>query len=146
MSTELQSEAGGAAVEVLENDFAALLQKEFKPNTDAKKSRIEQAVQTLAAQALGDAKVIGDDIFLTIEGMIAALDRKLTEQINPIIHHPDFQQLESSWRGLNYLVMNTPTGKDLKIRVLNISKDETRKMLRPGSRASLNVFPDFRAG
>jgi type VI secretion system protein ImpC len=144
MSTELQSEAGGAAVEVLENDFAALLQKEFKPNTDAKKSRIEQAVQTLAAQALGDAKVIGDDIFLTIEGMIAALDRKLTEQINPIIHHPDFQQLESSWRGLNYLVMNTPTGKDLKIRVLNISKDETRKMLRQYKDAAWDQSPLFK--
>jgi type VI secretion system protein ImpC len=144
MSTELQSEAGGAAVEVLENDFAALLQKEFKPNTDAKKGRIEQAVQTLAQQALGDAKVIGDDIFLTIEGMIAALDRKLTEQINPIIHHPDFQQLESSWRGLNYLVMNTPTGKDLKIRVLNISKDETRKMLRQYKDAAWDQSPLFK--
>ena len=144
MATELQSESGGAAVEVLENDFAALLQKEFKPNTDAKKSRIEQAVQTLAQQALGDAQVIGDDIFLTIEGMIAALDRKLTEQINPIIHHPDFQQLESSWRGLNYLVMNTPTGKDLKIRVLNISKDETRKMLRQYKDAAWDQSPLFK--
>jgi len=144
MATELQSESGGAAVEVLENDFAALLQKEFKPNTDAKKSRIEQAVQTLAQQALGDAQVIGDDIFLTIEGMIAALDRKLTEQVNPIIHHPDFQQLESSWRGLNYLVMNTPTGKDLKIRVLNISKDETRKMLRQYKDAAWDQSPLFK--
>jgi type VI secretion system protein ImpC len=144
MATELQSESGGAAVEVLENDFAALLQKEFKPNTDAKKSRIEQAVQTLAQQAIGDANVIGDDVFLTIEGMIAALDRKLTEQVNPIIHHPDFQQLESSWRGLNYLVMNTPTGKDLKIRVLNISKDETRKMLRQYKDAAWDQSPLFK--
>ena len=140
----LQTEGGALGVETSESDFASLLQKEFKPNTDAKKSRIEQAVQTLAQQALADSQVIGDDIYLTIEGMISALDRKMTEQINQIIHHPDFQQLESAWRGLNYLVMNTSTGKDLKIRVLNISKDETRKMLRQYKDAAWDQSPLFK--
>jgi type VI secretion system protein ImpC len=144
MANELQSGAAAGAVETLESDFASLLQKEFKPNTDEKKSRIEQAVQTLAQQALGDASVISDDIYLTLEGMIAALDRKLSEQVNQVIHHPDFQQLESAWRGLNYLVMNTSTGKDLKIRVLNISKDETRKMLRQYKDAAWDQSPLFK--
>ena len=141
---DLQTQGGVAALETTESDFASLLQKEFKPNTDAKKSRIEQAVQTLAQQALSDTKIIGDDIYLTIEGMISALDRKMSEQINKVIHHPDFQQLESAWRGLNYLVMNTSTGKDLKIRVLNISKDETRKMLRQYKDAAWDQSPLFK--
>src|ERR1700761_6246000 len=144
MANELQSESALSAVETQESDFASLLQKEFKPNTDAKKSRIEQAVQTLAQQALSDANVISDDIYLTIEGMIGAIDRKLTEQVNVIIHHPDFQQLESAWRGLNYLVMNTSTGKDLKIRVMNISKDETRKMFRQYKDAAWDQSPLFK--
>ena len=110
MAQELQSAGDLATLETTGDDFAALLQKEFKPNTDQKKSRIEQAVQTLAQQALADAQVISDDVFLTVEGMIAAIDRKLSEQVNKIIHHPEFQKLESAWRGLNYLVMNTPTG------------------------------------
>ena len=141
---ELQSQTAAGAVETLDSDFASLLQKEFKPNTDAKKSRIEQAVQTLAQQALGDASVISNDVYLTLEGMIAAIDRKLSEQVNQIIHHPDFQQLESAWRGVNYLVMNTSTGKDLKIRVLNIAKDETRKMLRQYKDAAWDQSPLFK--
>ncbi|MDB5437869.1 MAG: EvpB family type secretion protein [Caulobacteraceae bacterium] len=144
MATELQTEGAAGATETMESDFASLLQKEFKPNTEAKKSRIEQAVQTLAQQALGDSKVIGDDIYLTIEGMIAAIDKKLTEQVNEIIHNDEFQKLESAWRGLNYLVMNTSTGKDLKIRVLNISKDETRKMLRQYKDAAWDQSPLFK--
>ena len=140
----LQTEKAGVALETSEDDFAALLNKEFKPNTDQKKSRIEQAVQTLAQQALSDANIIGEDIYMTIEGMISALDRKMSEQINKIIHHPEFQQLESAWRGLSYLVMNTSTGKDLKIRVLNISKDETRKMLRQYKDAAWDQSPLFK--
>src|ERR1700761_4137689 len=144
MATDVQAESAVGAVETQESDFAALLQKEFKPNTEAKKSRIEQAVQTLAQQALADANIISDDIYLTIEGMISAIDRPVTAPVNEIIHNPEFQALESAWRGLNYLVMNTSTGKDLKIRVLNISKDETRKMLRQYKDAAWDQSPLFK--
>lgn len=143
--TDLQTQARGQEAGAVDaDDFAALLQREFKPNTDTKKTRIEQAVQTLAQQALADGSIIGTDVFTTMDAMRAAIDRKLTEQVNAIIHHPDFQALESAWRGLNYLVMNTPTGKDLKIRVLNISKDETRKMLRQYRDAAWDQSPLFK--
>ncbi|MGH7025063.1 MAG: type VI secretion system contractile sheath large subunit, partial [Caulobacteraceae bacterium] len=104
----------------------------------------EQAVQTLAQQALADAKIIGDDVFTTVDAMRAALDRKLSEQVNLIIHNPEYQQLESAWRGLWYLVGNTATGKDLKIRVMNISKDETRKMFRQFRDTAWDQSPLFK--
>jgi type VI secretion system protein ImpC len=126
------------------DDFSALLQKEFKPNDDTRKGRIEEAVQTLAQQALADAAVIGEDVFSTVDAMRAALDRKLSEQINHIIHHPDFQKLESAWRGLHYLVTNTSTGKDLKIRVLNIAKEECRKTFRQYRDAAWDQSPLFK--
>jgi len=135
---EAQSEA------VALDDFTALLQREFKPNDDARRGRIEEAVQTLAQQALADAAVIGEDVFSTVDAMRAALDRKLSEQINLIIHHPDFQRLESAWRGIHYLVMNTSTGKDLKIRVLNIGKEECRKMFRQYRDAAWDQSPLFK--
>ena len=144
MAEVLQERSGGAAEAVALDDFSALLKKEFKPTNDARKSRIEQAVQTLAQQALADSKVIGDDVFTTVDAMRAAIDRTLTEQVNAILHHPDFQQLESAWRGLWYLVGNTATGKDLKIRVLNISKDETRKMLRQFRDSAWDQSPLFK--
>ncbi len=135
-------DAQGEAIQY--DDFSMLLQKEFKPNDDARATRIENAVQTLAQQALSDTAMIGDDVFATMDAMRAALDRKLSEQVNLILHHPDFQQLESAWRGLNYLVFNTSTGKDLKIRVLNIGKDECRKMFKQYKDAAWDQSPLFK--
>jgi len=141
-----QLQPGAAATETAyaPDDFAALLQKEFKPQDEAKASRIESAVQTLAQQALADSNVVGADVFATVDAMRAALDRKLTEQVNAIIHHEDFQKLESAWRGLNYLVMNTSTGPQLKIRVMNVAKEETRKMFRQYSGPAWDQSPLFK--
>jgi type VI secretion system protein ImpC len=68
--------------------------------------------------------------------MIARLDEKLTKQVNAIMHAPEFQQLESAWRGLHYLVYNSETDATLKIRVMNVSKRELYQTLRlfPGAR------------
>jgi len=118
----------GAAVEVTE--FDTLLRKEFKPKTDEAKEAVERAVRTLAEQALAQTKLIGSDTIKSIEAIIAQLDKKLTEQINLILHHPDFQKLEGAWRGLSYLVNNTETDEMLKIRVFNISKNELGKTLK----------------
>jgi type VI secretion system protein ImpC len=145
MATEkAQTEGQATETEFAPDDFAALLRKEFKPATDERANRIEQAVQTLAQQVLADASVLSDDAFSTMDALRAAIDRKLTEQVNKIIHHPDFMALESAWRGLSYLVMNTSTGKDLKIRVLNIGKDETRKMFRQYRDAAWDQSPLFK--
>ncbi len=142
MATAAAPDAQGEPIQY--DDFTMLLQKEFKPNDDARANRIENAVQTLAQQALADAAVIGDDVFATMDAMRAALDRKLSEQVNQILHHAEFQQLESAWRGLNYLVFNTSTGKDLKIRVLNIGKDECRKMFKQYKDAAWDQSPLFK--
>jgi type VI secretion system protein ImpC len=144
MATVQDQSAGAQPQAFALDDFEALLQKEFKPNDDTRKNRIEEAVRTLAQQALSDAAVIGDDVFSTVDAMRAALDRKLSEQVNLVIHNSEFQKLESAWRGLHYLVMNTSTGKDLKIRVLNISKEETRKMLRQYRDAAWDQSPLFK--
>lgn len=145
MAQALQQSTGqSAGGEIAFDEFSQLLQREFKPADDARKSRIEQAVQTLAVQALGNAQTLGGDVFATVDAMRAALDRKLTEQINQIIHQPEFQKLESAWRGLHYLVMNTATGKDMKIRVMNMSKEECRKMFRQFRDAAWDQSPLFK--
>ncbi len=142
---ELESQGSALAGVTLEgNDFAALLKKEFKPKTAEAKSAVEQAVQTLAQQALADTNIIGSDAIKTIEGMIAALDKKLTEQVNRIIHHEDFQKLESAWRGLHYLVNNTETDEQLKIRVLNVSKQDLGKTLKRFKGTAWDQSPLFK--
>src|SRR5215216_3398096 len=118
--SQQDAQAEGGALEVTE--FDSLLRKEFKPKTDEAKEAVERAVRTLAEQALSQTRLIGADVVKSIEAIIAQLDLKLTEQINQILHHDDFQKLEGAWRGLHYLVSNTETDEMLKIRVLNINK------------------------
>ena len=136
--------AGQAAAEVTVDDFSSLLQKEFKPRTDEAKSRVESAVRTLAEQALAGSNLMPGDVIGTIESMISALDRKLTEQVNQIIHHEDFKALESAWRGLHYTVMNSETSTDLKIKVMNVSKDELRRMFSSYRGAAWDQSPLFK--
>ncbi|MFP4044332.1 MAG: type VI secretion system contractile sheath large subunit [Rhodosalinus sp.] len=132
-----QTEAG-------ESDFESLLQKEFRPRTDTARTAVESAVKTLAQQALENASLISEDVLHSIEAMKAEIDRKLSEQINQIIHHEEFQQLESAWRGLHHLVNNTETDEMLKIRVMNISKKELHKTLRKFKGAAWDQSPIFK--
>ncbi len=112
------------------SDFAALLQREFKPRSDHAKEAVQTAVHTLAQQALANTALVSSDAMSSIRAVMEAIDAKLTEQINLIIHDESFQQLESAWRGLHYLVNNTETDETLKIKVLNVSKKELSKSLR----------------
>jgi type VI secretion system protein ImpC len=142
---EMEKQGSALAGVTLEgNDFAALLKKEFKPKTDEAKSAVEQAVQTLAQQALANVSLRSTDAVRTIEAMIAALDKRLTEQVNKIIHHEDFQKLESAWRGLHYLVNNTETDEQLKIRVMNVSKQELGKTLKRFKGTAWDQSPLFK--
>src|SRR6201988_840274 len=127
------------------NDFDSLLRKEFQPKTDEAKEAVEQAVRTLAEQALSQTKLISTDVVKSIEAIIAQLDKKLTEQINQILHHEDFQKLEGAWRGLHHLVNNTETDEMLKIRLMNISKSELGKTLKRYKGTAWDQSPIFKA-
>ena len=125
-------------------DFASLLNKEFKPKSDEAKSAVESAVLTLAQQALANTKLIGSDVVVSIEAMIAEIDKKMSDQVNAILHHAEYQQLESAWRGLHYLVNNTETDEMLKIKVFNISKNELGKTLKRYKGTAWDQSPIFK--
>ena len=128
----------------VEDDFEKLLQKEFKPKTDDAKDAVSQAVSTLAEQALQNSVTISNDAYQTIEAMIAEIDRKLSEQINQIIHHEEFQKLEGSWRGLKHLVNNTETDNLLKIKFLPISKKEVSRSIKRFKGVAWDQSPLFK--
>ena len=141
---DTQASAALASVQFEGNDLASLLQKEFKPKSEDAKSAVEVAVQTLAQQALAQTQLISTDVVASIEAMIAAIDKKLSEQINQILHHEDFQKLEGAWRGLHYMVNNTETDEQLKIRVMNVSKLELGKTLKRYKGTSWDQSPIFK--
>ena len=142
--TQAQNEAQASGLALEGNEFESLLRQEFKPKTDEARSAVESAVRTLAEQALAQTTLIGSDVVKSIESIIAALDQKLTEQINLIMHHEDFQKLEGAWRGLHYLVNNTETDEMLKIRVMNISKNELGKTLKRYKGTAWDQSPLFK--
>jgi len=141
---EAKTEQQGAAGVVEADALSELLTKEFKPKTDRARAEIENAVQTLAEQALRETAVISDDVISTIKALIAEIDKKMSDQINVIMHNERFQQLESAWRGLDHLVSNTETSEMLKIRVMNISKKELGKTLKKYKGAAWDQSPVFK--
>lgn len=144
----VQKATEGAAVAAEQtaetSDFAALLNKEFKPKSERAKEEVESAVRTLAEQVLGKTDIVSEDVTETINAYIAELDRKISEQLNLVMHHADFQKLESAWRGLHYLVNNTETDQQLKIRVFNISKKELAKTLKRYKGTAWDQSPIFK--
>jgi len=126
------------------SEFEKLLKKEFKPKTDHAKEAIHSAVRTLAEQAIADTAIVSDDSVATVEAIIAEIDRKLSEQINLIMHHEDFQAMESSWQGVHHLVNNTETDETLKIRVLNLSKKDLAKTLKKYKGTAWDQSPLFK--
>ena len=131
-------------VELSPSEFNDLLQREFKPRGEPVREAIENAVQTLAQQALRTTHLIAHDTLGTIQALIGEIDARLSAQVNDILHHPDFQAVESAWRGLDYLVSNTETDEKLKIRFLNVAKDEVARELKKFKGAAWDQSPLFK--
>jgi type VI secretion system protein ImpC len=144
MAAEIDLQRSGKAGETQElESFSSLLKQSFKPRNKEHESEVERAVSVLVNQALADQSLVKEDVLETIESMIAALDRKLSDQLNEVMHAPEFQKLESAWRGLKYPVFNSETDATLKIRVLNTSKDELRTMFKSYPGAKWDQSPLF---
>src|SRR5450432_3040246 len=132
MAESQQSKGQPEAIAADEGEFTSLLQKQFKPQSQRAREEVESAVRTLAQQALEKSTLIGGDVVESVNAMIA------------IMHHPDFQSVESAWRGLHHLVNNTETDEQLKIRVMNISKKDLHKTLRKFKGTNWDQSPIFK--
>ncbi|MEM6676362.1 MAG: type VI secretion system contractile sheath large subunit [Pseudomonadota bacterium] len=126
--TEQTQGAGAAGEEVTISDFEKLLAQDFriKDEDDAGAAKLNELVRNLAvaAQSSSDGQFVSSNAIKSIKALIAGIDEMLTEQVNEIIHAPEVTEMEGTWRGLHYLVNNTETDQKLKIKVLNITKEE----------------------
>ncbi|EMZ3822396.1 type VI secretion system contractile sheath large subunit [Salmonella enterica] len=95
-------------------------------------------------KTLANTITVSDDAYKSISAIIAQIDFKLTEQIKLILQHPDWQKLESSWRGMEHLVYNTETDEKLKIRFMNLSKDELRRNMKRYKGIAWDQSPMFK--
>lgn len=116
--------AGAAATSEL-----GLLDQILDNTKQTERDRAQELVKTFVEEALSGTVSFDKNIIRTIERALSAIDRKLSAQLNAIMHDPKFLKLEGTWRGLNYLVMNSETGETLKLRVLNATKREITRDL-----------------
>src|SRR5438067_11484360 len=118
MSANPQAAAAGQAAV---GQDVSLLEQAIGATKQTERSRAEELLRALTEEALKGTVTWSRNLTSTIKQGIAAIDQALSKQMAAILHHPDFQKLEGSWRGLNYLVMNSETSTKLKIKVLNVT-------------------------
>ena len=91
------------------------------------KDRAKNQISELAHEVMQGTVVMSDNLAASIDTRIAEIDALISEQLSAIMHAPEFQKMESSWRGLHYLCSQTPSESMLKIRMLNTTKRELTK-------------------
>jgi type VI secretion system protein ImpC len=92
--------------------------------TDEAYSVTKKGVEALIAQLLEPGREVPKISKAVVDDMIAEIDKKLSLQLDAILHHPEVQKLESAWRSLKFLVDRTDFRENIKLEVVNISKDD----------------------
>ena len=86
--------------------------------------RARDIISELVDQVLQGQVVVSSSVAATLDARVAEIDALISKQLSTVMHAPEFQQLESSWTGLQYLVSNSVTSQSLKIKVMNVNKRE----------------------
>src|ERR1700677_745052 len=119
------TQAAGATLDAQEVSLLDQIVEQGRFGVEAaSRERGKDLVKEFVAQVLDGSMTVAKDAEMMINARIAQIDHLLSLQLNEIMHHPQFQKLEGSWRGLKYMMDNTETGVGLKIRVLNATKKE----------------------
>ncbi len=92
--------------------------------------RGKDMVKEFVTQVLEGSMTLTRDAEASINARIAQIDHLISIQLSEVLHHPSFQKLESTWRGLKYMLDQSETSSALKIRILNASKKEVLRDLQ----------------
>ncbi len=117
------------AQEAEAQEKVSFLEQAISATKQTSRDETEELLKTLTREAMSGTVKWDNNLTVTINNAIGAIDKALSKQLSAIMHHDKFQKLEGSWRGLNHLVMNSETSSGLKLRMLNISKKELTKDL-----------------
>lgn len=123
---EEAAQPAGAAADVAGNGnlLDRIVQEGRMIKDESQREYARDLIGEFATQVLDEGMTVSKDTAAMINMRIAQIDELISNQLNEVMHAEDFQKIEASWRGLNYLVMNSETGTRLKLRVLNITQKE----------------------
>lgn len=125
-------DAKGAAAQTTTTEAPNLLDQVIaatRPQTDAEAGLAKDYFRQFLDQLVKPGQTISRSVEASVKQWISKIDEKLSKQLDEVVHNPAFQKLEGTWRGLHYLVHQSETGENLKIRVLNVSKKDLFKDL-----------------
>lgn len=133
MSNEREAQESASQAKALElEEGGSLLDKIIDSGRwkdPSSRSLARDMIGELARQVLEGEITVSKDTEVMLNSRIAQIDSLIEKQLNEILHAPEFQKLEASWRGLHYLINKSESGTAIKIRVLNATKNELSKDL-----------------
>ncbi len=129
---ETEKASGGSAVveQVAESSLLDQIVEKGRFTDPTARERGKNLVKEFVAQVLEGSMTLGRDADQMISARVAQIDHLISLQLNEVLHNPAFQKLEGTWRGLKYLLDQSETGTQLKIRVLNASKKDLLRDLQ----------------
>ena len=129
--SDTQKATAAAQEQTLELSLLDQIVEQGKVGTDSEtKERGKNLVKEFVQQVLQGEMTVSKDTEAMINARIAQIDHLISLQLNEVMHHPSFQKLEGSWRGLKYLLDQSETGEMLKIKMLNCNKKELLRDLQ----------------
>ncbi len=128
---EQAAAAAQAAAKAVEGGLLDKIVEEGRFGREAtSRERGKDMVKEFIAQVVAGEMTLSRDADATINARIAQIDHLISLQLNEVLHHPALQKLEATWRGLKYLLDQSETSSQLKVRVLNVSKKEILRDLQ----------------
>src|ERR1700729_3368240 len=131
--SEMQKAAAAPGAETTTEEVSLLdqiVQEGRMARDPATRERGKNLVKKFVSQVLEGAMTVSKDAEAMINARIAQIDHLVSIQLNEVLHHPDFQKLEGTWRGLKYLMDQSETSDKLKIKILNTSKKDLLRDLQ----------------
>ena len=92
--------------------------------SDTERVRAKDIISELVREVLSGTVVVSDNLSASLDARVAEIDELISRQLSVVMHHAEFQKLESTWSGLHYLCKHTSTGALMKIRIFNATKTE----------------------
>ncbi len=131
---QVQPEAAQAEETVLEAGLLDQIIADGRLARDeSQKDRAKDLIGEFVSQIMDGEITVSKDTEAMINARISQIDKLISDQLNEVMHHEEFQKLEGSWRGLNYLVDKTETGDRMKLRVMNVNKKDLLKDMEKAS-------------
>lgn len=119
---------GGAVAEAVEVSLLDNIVAQSRvARSETEHARAKDIIAELVREVMDGTVVMSENLGATLDARVAELDRLISLQLSEVMHNPEFQKLESTWTGLQYLCKQTSTGANMKIQLFNATKKELIK-------------------